>query len=254
MPRVFRRSRLARGSCTGRECQGQPRPPVRILVNVMSARSVSWDNGPAIRGTVFRHLITADDTGGRFSAQSAVLAPRKLVIPHSHEREDEFTFVYRGRIGGLVGKRRQRSTRVDSCSSLAASCMPCGTPRMSRSLSSSSSVQPGLTTSSRKWALSPKQSHGPGRRSRSGTGSGPTLNSSVDCRSVTTSTCRPGNPNAVGTSPWRGPSARGAMRSSCRDPNLASEHLTPHSREVSDGRDDPVCFGRAGTDGCPVHR
>jgi quercetin dioxygenase-like cupin family protein len=77
---------------------------VRILVNVMSARSVSWDNGPTIPGTVFRHLIAADDTGGRFSAQSAVLAPRELVIPHSHEREDEFTFVYRGRIGGLVGK------------------------------------------------------------------------------------------------------------------------------------------------------
>ena len=83
---------------------------VRVLVNVMSARSVSWDNGPAIPGTVFRHLITADDTGGRFSAQSAVLAPRELVIPHSHEREDEFSFVYRGRIGGLVG---EEETEVD---------------------------------------------------------------------------------------------------------------------------------------------
>ena len=76
----------------------------KVRVKVMSARSVSWDNGPAIPGTVFRHMITADDTGGRFSAQSAVLAPRELVIPHSHEREDEFTFVYRGRIGGLVGE------------------------------------------------------------------------------------------------------------------------------------------------------
>ena len=77
----------------------------------MSARSVSWDNGPAIPGTGFRHLITADDTGGRFSAQSAVLAPRELVIPHSHEREDEFTFVFRGRIGGLVG---EEETEVDA--------------------------------------------------------------------------------------------------------------------------------------------
>jgi len=32
------------------------------------------------------------------------------VIPHSHEREDEFTFVYRGRIGGLVG---EEETEVD---------------------------------------------------------------------------------------------------------------------------------------------
>ncbi len=70
----------------------------------MSARSVSWDNGPAIPGTVFRHLITGEDTDERFSAQSAVLAPRELVIPHSHQHEDEFTFVHRGRIGGLVGE------------------------------------------------------------------------------------------------------------------------------------------------------
>ena len=76
----------------------------------MSARSVSWDSGPAIPGTVFRQLITADDTGGRFSSQSAVLSPRELVIPHSHEREDEFTFVHRGRIGGLVG---EEETEVD---------------------------------------------------------------------------------------------------------------------------------------------
>ncbi len=77
----------------------------------MPARSVSWDTGTAIPGTGFRHLITADDTGARFSAQSAVLAPRGLVIPHSHEREDEFTFVYRGRIGGLVG---EEETEVDA--------------------------------------------------------------------------------------------------------------------------------------------
>ncbi|MDO5740504.1 MAG: cupin domain-containing protein [Ornithinimicrobium sp.] len=70
----------------------------------MAARSVSWDNGPKIPGTVFRHLITGEDTEGRFSAQSAVLAPHELVIPHSHQNEDEYTFVYRGRIGGLVGE------------------------------------------------------------------------------------------------------------------------------------------------------
>ncbi|MGO4597133.1 cupin domain-containing protein [Terrabacter sp. 2RAF25] len=69
----------------------------------MSARSVSWDTGPQIPNTGFRHLVTEADTQGRFSAQSAVVGPRSLVIPHSHQREDEFTFVYRGRIGGLVG-------------------------------------------------------------------------------------------------------------------------------------------------------
>ena len=76
----------------------------------MSARSVFLDTGPLIPGTVFRHMITSEDTEGRFSAQSATLAPRELVIPHSHQREDEFTFVYRGRIGGLVG---EDETEVD---------------------------------------------------------------------------------------------------------------------------------------------
>ncbi len=69
----------------------------------MPARSVSWDSGTAIPNSVFRHMIVGDDTQGRFSAQSAVLAPRALVMPHSHQREDEYTFVYRGRIGGLIG-------------------------------------------------------------------------------------------------------------------------------------------------------
>jgi quercetin dioxygenase-like cupin family protein len=67
------------------------------------ARSVAWDAGDPIPRTPFRHLIRAGDTDGRFSAQSAVLRPHELVIPHSHKYEDEFTFVFRGRIGGRVG-------------------------------------------------------------------------------------------------------------------------------------------------------
>jgi quercetin dioxygenase-like cupin family protein len=69
----------------------------------MAARSVAWDTGEPIPGTPFRHLIRAADTGGRFSTQSAILKPGKLVIPHSHRDEDEFSFVFRGRIGGRVG-------------------------------------------------------------------------------------------------------------------------------------------------------
>jgi quercetin dioxygenase-like cupin family protein len=69
----------------------------------MAAHSVAWDAGEPIPGTPFRHLIRAADTEGRFSTQSAVLGPGKLVIPHSHRDEDEFSFVFRGRIGGRVG-------------------------------------------------------------------------------------------------------------------------------------------------------
>lgn len=69
----------------------------------MTDRSVAWDTGEPIPGTPFRHLIRAADTQGRFSTQSEVLGPGKLVIPHSHQNEDEFSFVFRGRIGGRVG-------------------------------------------------------------------------------------------------------------------------------------------------------
>ena len=69
----------------------------------MTERSVGWNTGEAIPGTPFRHLIRAADTEGRFSAQSAVLRPGKLVVPHTHQNEDEFSFVFRGRIGGRVG-------------------------------------------------------------------------------------------------------------------------------------------------------
>jgi quercetin dioxygenase-like cupin family protein len=68
----------------------------------MTARSFAWDTGHPIPGTPFRQMIVADDTGGRFPSQSAVLRPGELVIPHSHQYEDEFSFVFRGRIGGRV--------------------------------------------------------------------------------------------------------------------------------------------------------
>jgi mannose-6-phosphate isomerase-like protein (cupin superfamily) len=71
----------------------------------MSERSVAWDTGEPIPGTPFRHLVSASDTAGRFSTQSAVLRPGKLVVPHSHRHEDEFSFVFRGRIGGRVGEQ-----------------------------------------------------------------------------------------------------------------------------------------------------
>ena len=48
-------------------------------------------------------MIRAADTGGRFSTLSAVLGPGDLAPPHSHKDEDEFTSVFRGRIGGRAG-------------------------------------------------------------------------------------------------------------------------------------------------------
>ncbi len=65
--------------------------------------SLRWDEGDPIPGTPFRQLVTGDETASAFSAQSAVMAPGELVVPHTHTREDEFTLVLQGRIGALVG-------------------------------------------------------------------------------------------------------------------------------------------------------
>jgi quercetin dioxygenase-like cupin family protein len=73
------------------------------MEEIMTARSVAWNTGEAIPGSPFRRMITAADTGRRFSSLSAVLGPGDLVLPHSHRDEDEFSFVFRGRIGGRVG-------------------------------------------------------------------------------------------------------------------------------------------------------
>ena len=65
--------------------------------------SVRWDEGSPIVGTPFRNLVAAEETRGAFSAQSAVMAPGELVVPHTHTREDEFSVLLEGRIGALVG-------------------------------------------------------------------------------------------------------------------------------------------------------
>jgi quercetin dioxygenase-like cupin family protein len=69
----------------------------------MAAQCVTWDTGEAIPGTLYRRMITSAGTGGRFSTLSAVLNPGELVPPHSHRDEDEFSFVFRGRVGGRAG-------------------------------------------------------------------------------------------------------------------------------------------------------
>jgi hypothetical protein len=46
------------------------------MEETMTVRSVAWNTGEPIPGTPFRQMIKADDTGGRFSSQSAVLRAR----------------------------------------------------------------------------------------------------------------------------------------------------------------------------------
>jgi mannose-6-phosphate isomerase-like protein (cupin superfamily) len=66
------------------------------------SRVESFDFGGL--GVVWK--LDAADSGGRFSVVHHPLAPRALAAPlHRHHREDEFSYVLRGRLGALLGER-----------------------------------------------------------------------------------------------------------------------------------------------------
>ncbi|HET7120548.1 MAG TPA: cupin domain-containing protein [Solirubrobacterales bacterium] len=52
-----------------------------------------------------RWMIDGEDAGGDFSLVEHPLPPRALAAPlHRHTREDEYSFVLEGRMGGLLGE------------------------------------------------------------------------------------------------------------------------------------------------------
>jgi mannose-6-phosphate isomerase-like protein (cupin superfamily) len=52
-----------------------------------------------------RFMIDGEDGGGDFSLVEHPLSPRALAAPlHRHTREDEYSFVLKGRMGGLLGE------------------------------------------------------------------------------------------------------------------------------------------------------
>lgn len=51
-----------------------------------------------------RFLVRSEQTDGRFALLEHTVPPRALAAPtHEHEREDEYSFVLRGRVGAHVG-------------------------------------------------------------------------------------------------------------------------------------------------------
>ena len=51
-----------------------------------------------------RFMIDGENAGGDFSLVEHPLSPRALAAPlHRHTREDEYSFVLEGRMGGLLG-------------------------------------------------------------------------------------------------------------------------------------------------------
>jgi len=51
-----------------------------------------------------RFLIRSEQTDGRFALVEHTIVPRALAAPtHTHQREDEYSFVLSGRMGALIG-------------------------------------------------------------------------------------------------------------------------------------------------------
>jgi mannose-6-phosphate isomerase-like protein (cupin superfamily) len=51
-----------------------------------------------------RYLISSGDTDGRFALIEHTIPPRTLAAPiHTHEREDEYSYVLSGRMGAQIG-------------------------------------------------------------------------------------------------------------------------------------------------------
>ena len=105
--------------------------------------------GEPIAGTAVRCVIRSDQTDGRFSVLTGELGPRSLIVPHTHAREDELSFVHEGRIGARVGDRDAVVEAGGSCSDRAGCRTPYGIPRMSWRSPLSSSRQEALSAFSR---------------------------------------------------------------------------------------------------------
>jgi quercetin dioxygenase-like cupin family protein len=56
-----------------------------------------------LRGLGVQFKIDATQTGGRFAIVEHPIEPRRLVPPHVHRNEDEYSFVMEGTVGARIG-------------------------------------------------------------------------------------------------------------------------------------------------------
>ena len=68
-----------------------------IVVKPGEGRSVSLGG----MGVVFK--VSGADTGGAFAVVEHPIEPGRLVLPHVHRHEDEYSYVLEGTIGARVG-------------------------------------------------------------------------------------------------------------------------------------------------------
>lgn len=63
------------------------------------------EGSPMPNDNHFVYKVSAEDSQGRFVLLQGGLAPRMLIAPHVHSREDEMSIVIRGRLGARVGEK-----------------------------------------------------------------------------------------------------------------------------------------------------
>jgi quercetin dioxygenase-like cupin family protein len=81
-----------------------PTTPASVVAAPLSAGAFNPGEGkPMPNDDHFIYKVTHEDADGRFALLEGGLAPRMLIPPHVHEREDEMTIVVRGRLGARVG-------------------------------------------------------------------------------------------------------------------------------------------------------
>lgn len=69
------------------------------LVSPATERGKSWVSGGM--GAILK--IDGADTGGKLAVVEHPVSPRILVMPHVHEREDEYSYILEGTIGARIG-------------------------------------------------------------------------------------------------------------------------------------------------------
>jgi quercetin dioxygenase-like cupin family protein len=80
---------------------------VSELVNQRARRVLSPDEGETVwlRKLGIRFMIGGEETQGNFALVEHPIGPRALAAPmHTHEREDEYTYVLEGKIGFQIGE------------------------------------------------------------------------------------------------------------------------------------------------------
>lgn len=74
-----------------------------LVVRTFQPAAFALGEGPPMPHSHFIYKVTSEDAAGRFALLEGTFAPRMLIPPHIHTREDEMSIVIHGRLGARVG-------------------------------------------------------------------------------------------------------------------------------------------------------